>query len=435
MTAHLARMGYAVVHKKDGRVKHCTELTIMRARCPSTGEYSLVEDSSVDRRIQPIVPSGKADPKNYQLHTGVESLVAPSLPSWFNEYSKWHKHQLSLVNESNWQDFQYLIHRCHHSQKQCGGTADRLKSFPAVLRLGAALRRIVLYHWDWPHPLQEFLTPTRLGINWTFPCWMARELDVFYSQAGGVYHDYNLNTMESVHQAQLTNQTVIRITHAYGSDAGEAIYNKLRDEQQQSMSSSKMKGVLDQDFQHAYHLLWHRNFQLSPPVQRRLEEQLSVLSLTPGQYTGYHFRSRYLSDETSNDQNIINGALCAVHLSNSMPILVASDSQKATNIAVQYLNQNISGVKAVTRIGNGKEPLHLDRGNNFFARSNRHGSSDASDYYDVFVDLYLLSMARCIACGRGYFGVWANLLSEDPNCFFRFFRNRKYFFPRDQCAI
>jgi len=41
MNRHLARMGYAVVHKKDGKVKHCAELTIMRVQCPSSGVYSL----------------------------------------------------------------------------------------------------------------------------------------------------------------------------------------------------------------------------------------------------------------------------------------------------------------------------------------------------------------------------------------------------------
>ena len=38
---HFLRMGYVVSNRDDNRrCRHCTELTLVRARCPNTGMYS-----------------------------------------------------------------------------------------------------------------------------------------------------------------------------------------------------------------------------------------------------------------------------------------------------------------------------------------------------------------------------------------------------------
>jgi hypothetical protein len=42
LQAHLLRMGYVVVERDDNmECPHCTELTLIRSRCPNTGAYAV----------------------------------------------------------------------------------------------------------------------------------------------------------------------------------------------------------------------------------------------------------------------------------------------------------------------------------------------------------------------------------------------------------
>ena len=63
-----------------------------------------------------------------------------------------------------------------------------------------------------------------------------------------------------------------------------------------------------------------------------------------------------------------------------------------------------------------QEPIHLDRGRDFLRKSDDWKGRPASDFYDVFVDLFLLANSRCIAYGIGGFGSWASLLGGIGNC-------------------
>jgi hypothetical protein len=56
------------------------------------------------------------------------------------------------------------------------------------------------------------------------------------------------------------------------------------------------------------------------------------------------------------------------------------------------------------------EPLHLEKSPNWENRS-------ASEYYDTFVDLYLLALSRCLTYNVGGYGQWALWISKHSSCF------------------
>lgn len=113
------------------------------------------------------------------------------------DYFAWHAQQLRTLTADNWKtkskskssqaeqhNHRFLLARCLESDRACGGVSDRLKSLPTLLLLAARSRRILLFEWTRPAPLQSFLVPnhviatadtdtdgvgTGIGINWTRP--------------------------------------------------------------------------------------------------------------------------------------------------------------------------------------------------------------------------------------------------------------------------
>ena len=54
-------------------------------------------------------------------------------------------------------------------KQRCGGTADRLKPIPFMLRMAYNTRRTLLIRWTRPAKLEEFLVPPKGGIDWRVP--------------------------------------------------------------------------------------------------------------------------------------------------------------------------------------------------------------------------------------------------------------------------
>lgn len=101
-----------------------------------------------------------------------------------------------------------------------------------------------------------------------------------------------------------------------------------------------------------------------------------------------------------------NAVNCASMLFPGAPILMASDLSRCTEVAVEYGNQKSAKVVAREHMS---LPLHLDKADGMESRQ-------PSEFYDTFVDLYLMGMARCVTYNRGGFGQWASLLSHDSTC-------------------
>jgi hypothetical protein len=128
------------------------------------------------------------------------------------------------------------------------------------------------------------------------------------------------------------------------------------------------------------------------------------------------------------------------------PIFVATDSSRAATAVAAYGKRrnapyvrqrestlaesdaasSSSASSSSSTSASASEPLHLDRGS---AHLNRNASGwttaqDPADYYDTFVDLYLLAGSRCITYHVGGYGRWANLLSSNITCEMNHLKNK-----------
>jgi hypothetical protein len=325
--------------------------------------------------------------------TEVEPLwnTSAHLPGWMKEYFDWHLSQVKLLNETNWKDQRFLVMRCLDTDNVCGGASDRLQSIPAIILMANQTRRLFFIKWSRPAPLQEFLVPPDGGLDWRVPDWLDQRLH--YANSALVKGDSAQALRQVARPIQL-----VTVRHQT-SGHGDAYYN--------SMLSGNELG-----FRQVFGEVWRTLFVPAKPVAAQIEELMNKLRLVPGRYVAAHLRSRYIRDESSNEV-IENSVNCASELGPGQPVYFASDSLNATKYAVGY-GQRVNGT-VVARLG-GSEPLHLDRGAEFLKRSDGWRGLPASAFYNVFVDLYLLSNAACIAHGVGGYGRWASMLSYNSSC-------------------
>jgi hypothetical protein len=109
-------------------------------------------------------------------HTATEADLweeSTAIPNWMKTYFKWHCEQREKVlNPGGWRSMKLFVIECLDFQDHCGGTSDRLKPLPTMLRMAAMTKRFLLIHWTRPAKLEEFLLPPKGGIDWRVPDWL-----------------------------------------------------------------------------------------------------------------------------------------------------------------------------------------------------------------------------------------------------------------------
>jgi hypothetical protein len=312
------------------------------------------------------------------------------IPQWMKDYFVWHQQERQKLNETNWESVQYLLLRCVPVDKKCSGASDRLKSVPVAIRMAeqAQPRRMLFIAWRRPCSLEEFLIPPQGGFDWRLPDWLAEKVDI--EQRGPKFWlEDNADIWPKV------KDPIVRMKNIRGSD----YYENLR----KSGESS---------FDEVYHDVWSALFQPSPAVAALVAQQMKELNLVPREYVAAHVRAMYVSD-TRENQEEVDAVNCASQLGPGLPIFFASDSKNTSRQALVYAKSK--GATIVARQTD-KEPIHLDRGLDFLFKSDDWQGRPASDFYDVFVDLFLIAGARCVAYGVGGYGSWASLLGGNNNC-------------------
>lgn len=315
-----------------------------------------------------------------------------TIPAWMKEYFTWHHDALQTLNEDNWQSYHYFLYRCVPADKKCSGTSDRLKAVPALLLLAhqSQPRRLLFIYWSRPARLEEFLVPPTGGMNWSVPSWLAHQLNV--EQQGPKY--FFESTRDFDHFPKYAD-AIARVKNVRGSE----FYERSRNETELT-------------FDQVYHAVWNVLFQPSSAIAALVEKELQEMQLQPGHYVAAHVRARYLSDTVDRHEEI-NAIHCARAMRPGWPIFVASDSMQTTQAAVAYGQGHKWNV--VARRAE-RDPLHLDRGHDFLMKSEDWKGRPATDFYDVFVDFYLLVQSRCVAYGSGGFGSWASLVAGTQDC-------------------
>jgi hypothetical protein len=163
-------------------------------------------------------------------------------------------------------------------------------------------------------------------------------------------------------------------------------------------------------FNELYHNIWRMFFRPSVNVAKVIDDQLTKMDLVPGHYASAHVRALYgipyrpLDQIESWTRNALN---CASNLRPGAPIFFASDSSNASTLAKEYAE--IKGARVETHTPNPNPPLHLDRADDWELRP-------ISDFYDTFVDLYLIALGGCVTLNKGGFGHWALLIGSDYQC-------------------
>jgi hypothetical protein len=163
-------------------------------------------------------------------------------------------------------------------------------------------------------------------------------------------------------------------------------------------------------FEEVYHDVWRIFFTPAPAVRSMLEHEMQEMGLVPGDYSAAHLRLLYGRIEERTPEQATewthNAVNCASKLRPGGPFLLASDYTYATEVAIEYGKEK--GTRVVSR-KHDKQPLHFDKADLVEQRK-------PQDFYDTFVDLYLMGMSKCLAYNRGGFGTWALLIGYNSTC-------------------
>ena len=193
------------------------------------------------------------------------------------------------------------------------------------------------------------------------------------------------------------------------------------------------------DFDNVFSRVWKVLFTPSPPIQDILRSMLAKLDLVPNEYVSSHLRALYGADSrpTWIIQKFTQNALaCATEIFPGAPIFFASDSTIALEHAQEYngkesdLNDGADGgrslrLRVVTTATKQTPPNPPDS-----AAGEKNASTVAisqpwhldsfvgpiENFYDTFVDLYLLAMARCVTYSKGGYGHWGMLIGGNTHC-------------------
>lgn len=345
--------------------------------------------NSLDEFSSRSMNANKINESESLLHQHNTTTSQQAIPNWLTEYMIWHGEQRQTLTPDNWNATgrKYLVMQCLNVDERCGGTADRLKPIPTLLFLAFQYKRILLIHWERPCKLEEFLQPTSRGLDWRVPEWLNPKL--FGSRPVGT------TVRQIKRHARANGGSDVVVRSRYQSDNGGAEYYN---------EHFNKTGPFEQ----VYHSIWHTVFEPVAPLQKKIDDTMKNLSLVPGEYAAAHLRAVYGVKSRPNPviRNWATNAVnCASQLRPGGPIFFASDSNFALHVVKQYAA--VHKYKIVS-LQHEKEPLHLEKSN--------HTDRDPSEYYDTFVDLYLLGNSRCLSYNVGGFGTWGLIMGYDSSC-------------------
>lgn len=364
---------------------------------PSTGFVNSALQIPTEKMQRPVhrQPAALAVATDKDLSWSNPEALTTGMPVWMQDYFHWHAQARAQMKQdhSRWKSFRFLMLQCLPGSRKCGGTADRLKPLPLMIWMARQSKRVLLIKWGRPAELEEFLLPPQGGLDWRVPEWLYAIPE--FKQGPRATNAEELIEMTS------NSEFVMVKARVQSHDHGAQYYNQ----QQQISSASKEEKTT---FEQVYHVCWRAMFTPAPIVGKLIEKQLQESQLVPGHYVGIHIRALYAV--TERDPNMVahwtrNAIHCASQLQSGGPFYLSSDSAQAVSVGTQYGQER--GVWVGSREqASQAQPFHLDKAPR---------TAQASDFFDTFVDLYLLAMSRCVTYNMGGYGTWALLISPFAN--------------------
>ena len=334
------------------------------------------------------------------MHPITNLGLPKDFPEWMRLYFNWHSKFRRSLNQTNWKSFKYLILRCTHEDRKCGGLADRLKPLPYLIRLAAQHKRLFLIRWDRPAKLEEFLLPNKL--DWTVPDWMVARIE-----------ENTVSRGVKISAGEWSNFT--------SSDADVTVLEgKIQDIFGGAEYYSKAVQDPSETYEAIYHNVFRSLFKPSPPIEKMVNDKRLSDTLIAGQYAVAHYRAFYAiedkKEKVSKDTHrhlAINAVNCASKLRPGGPVYFASDSK----VAVDAVKDYATDYRYPISVAQSDEALHIDK----FGKDDQR----SKEFYSVFVDLLLMADGKCVSYGKGGFGRFALLLSHNSTCTNRHFYKNK----------
>jgi hypothetical protein len=331
------------------------------------------------------------------------------VPEWMKDYFRWHRYKRSTwgdLQDENWKKERWLIMQCSlvHDKKKCGGTADRLKPIPALLKKAYDTKRVLLIRWTRPTMLEEFLMPPEGGFDWRVPQFMA---DVMEDDSNGK----RLATTSTISAYAEGGMALIR--SRWQTTTPSFIYDsEIFGFKGENNTTLDITETSEPNFETVFAHVWKIFFTPSPPVASKIQSKLDAMDLQPNHYVASHFRALYgVVERPENEiqRFTANALACATHIRPNVPIFFASDSSHAIERALQYNNEKVGSpshsIRVVTSIPNPNPPWHLD---SYLGPTEK--------FYDTFIDLYLLALGGCVTYSNGGYGHWGLLIGGNVKC-------------------
>ena len=338
-----------------------------------------------------------------------------------------------------------------------GGLADRLKSMPYFVWLASRYNRTLLWHWDFPCRIENFLMPNSELFDWR----------VTRSSSVSVDQQHQQDTLDAwlLHQVRdkavlinsLGNQTDY-FEHLIGNNHDMAQHHDERFLKVYANHQTLTKG-LPLLFAHAHHNpkvfsdVFRALLRPSPPIESALVSVQQELGILPPQpYIAVHLRARYPGMNKVIDAAYPHGTMdtkgfvvmtpaiehqlqlmsqhalsctqqryAQVYNNNNnnngtdkdVPtIYLATDTKRVTELyhdhprvvsMPNHYHHHDSRKQQQQQEKDGAEPLH-------FVMS-RKGGRQCHEYHPAFIDLFLLARSKCVGMGAGGYSLLASMMN------------------------
>ena len=159
-------------------------------------------------------------------------------------------------------------------------------------------------------------------------------------------------------------------------------------------------------------------FSPSKALAERVESTMESLHLVPSQYSSVHLRVKYPVDKSIDEKLFTfqkhkekitswatNAVNCAAELHPNSTIYVSSDN----NDTVGYLLEDSHFAQHyIDATKHNKHPLVVKLVARDYSQENEHvafsSNKESDGFMDVFIDLMILGMGKCVAHGVGGYG-------------------------------
>ncbi len=357
------------------------------------------------------------------------------IPEWMANYVNWHQEQRRILdnnkisNDTTTDDMKFMVIRCIENQK-CGGLSDRMSPLPFYLMVANLTQRVLLFHWTKPPHLEHFLLPPENGIDWRLEGTpvtiqeVRNNTNYVSGHASSLSYEVQMlaGLVDGGDRSYLATCKVLNVHLDGGQQVAEAkaLFNLWRKKPGQSMPSWASGSAYlgwnpDASITQREMLedVWRLLFQPSPGVDRAMFDLMRDLGIVGKQFNAVQVRAkdpRLIPDSIQEskqldmlenynitpklrayfEQRYNNAIACLEDISNDtqLPIYLSSDSK----FGKSYYEESSLPIRVPTFLKG--DPLHID--------SNRYQGRDPQDFYQVFVDVYIMQKASCFSHSAGF---------------------------------